>query len=235
MKADRSSTRPRFARLLLMPSHAVSRPAPRSFQPSALLHLLAEDGLAVPLELDEECRIECPAPWHAPDPERPRPFWIDQSRGRYVCHGCGLTGDAYAYLCNIRKWEPEKASRRLHDYYGWRVQRIAASLDAYTARVSRQAGLPRWFEEITPQPQATHWPLVRQHDYHNQHGRLVSRVTVWQAVPGSDTSRHVHREWTPATKKGGWWLSSPSQSRPPGSRPCGQTPPVSPAPATCRT
>ena len=149
-----------------------------------------------------------PAPWHAPDPERPRPFWIDQSRGRYVCHGCGLTGDAYAYLCDVRKWKPEEARRQLR-HYRWTDRRIAASEDAYAAMLSRQAGLPRWFEEITPQPQATHWPLVRHHDYRNPHGRLVSRVTVWQAVPGSDTSRHVHREWTPATRKGGWWLSSP--------------------------
>ena len=192
-----------------MPSHETSRHTLRSFPPSALLDLLAEDGIAVPLELDDECRIECPAPWHAPDPERPRPFWIDQASGRYVCHGCGLTGDAYAYLCNVRQWKPEKARHRLRRFYRWTERRIAASMNTYTVMLSRRAGLPQWFEEITPQPQATHWPLVRQHDYRNPHGRLISRVTVWQLVPGSDISRHVHREWTPATQQGGWWLSSP--------------------------
>ena len=192
-----------------MPSHEIFHRVPRSLPPLALLDLLIEDGIAVSRELGDEWRIECPAPWHAPDPERPRPFWIDQTRGRYVCHGCGLAGDAYAYLCDVRKWESEKVRHRLRHTYRWTERRIAFAEDAYAAMLSRQAGLPRWFKEMTPQPQATRWPLVRQHDYRNPHGRLVSRVTVWKAVPGNDPSRHVHREWTPATQEGGWWLSSP--------------------------
>lgn len=181
----------------------------RERAPSALLHMLAEDGIALPASDDRLVPVACFTGTHPSPDDQPLPMWIDTTAGRYGCQVCGVQGEALTYLLDQRGFIRRRARRRL-EQYGWSDTRIRLAEAAYYERL-RSKETPPYYDEISPgATRARTWPLVAAYDYRDYHDTLISRVTRWSKAPNFPlTTPHYHREWTPAHEQGGWWLSDP--------------------------
>lgn len=172
-------------------------------QAGVLETLLREDKVEVPSGGGAEKSIRCFSPHH--DDKRPS-MRVNLGEGVYKCHGCGMAGNVWTYLTDVRGLSTAEAADEL-DRRGWNEERVDHARGAAAARRARREGEPK----RVPQPYTSlghGTTAVAEHDYCLADGTLVFRMMRYASKRGGKTNRPKVMPFTP-TGEGDWWVCGP--------------------------
>lgn len=178
-----------------------------------LATLLAEDNIHLPAGGGAEKAILCFSPDHA---DKTPSMSVNVAKGLYNCKGCGIKGNAYKYLTEIRRLTPQEAMQKLEALGATPAHTSALQKDTQAA--SDQASrLPNRVPQIQTKAKVTKDLLadrVATHEYTDTEGNLafyVCRFEAWR-----DDKKHkdkTYRQFTPirdTAKYGeGFWRCAP--------------------------
>ena len=176
---------------------------------TVLEELLREDGIHVPRGGGVEKAIKCFAPDHN---DTTPSLSVNVVKGLYNCHGCGLTGNAYSYLTEIRGYSPAEAMRTL-EKAGATANHSSALQAQDKANKERAARLPRHTKDIYNKAKITKDVLGERtaiHTYATEDGEivfLVGRYEAWR--DGKEKKDKTFRPFTPSSDRGGYWVVAP--------------------------
>jgi len=173
----------------------------------ALLALLSEDGIKIPSSGGSEKSIRCFSPSHH---DTEPSMSVNIVKGMYFCHGCGIKGDAYTYLTEIRGMLPKEAADLLTDDHEWSPERLKTAQDAAREASNRKKGLPKLVDEPYTRLGKGKIKAIATHDYKALDGSLIVRVQRFSRPPEDFDGRKPPKvmPFTPASR-GGWWVCSP--------------------------
>ena len=177
---------------------------------TALLTLLEEDGVEIPMGEEPIRRIPCIRRDH----QQESPMWVHVVMGTFHCAVCGFAGDAYTYLGDIREIKSPRKRRRLLKGFGWPLNRIKRAELQYYQQKRAEQGLPPLLPALEPEKQRQ-WTVVGRYEYRTQSGRLVSVILRFAEFPNRASTRKYEREYTPVVTpvgeimEEGFWLSDP--------------------------
>jgi len=135
------------------------------------------------------------------------------SKGVYNCHGCGIKGNAYQYLTDIRRLDPATAKQALRDMGGSDAYVAAAQASAQEAQRQEQRE-PRWTKEPYGKARISKDTLADRVDlypYPDAAGNLVFQVGRYEAMrDDKDKPDKTFRPFTPCPEpRGGYWAVGP--------------------------
>lgn len=173
---------------------------------TVLHELLTVDGIELPAEGGADKLIECFSPHHTGEKLS---LSVNVATGRYQCHGCGITGDAYTYLTEIRALSAGAAADKLKMAGATEEQLAHFRAQAEAAR-ERREGLPK----IVKEPYETlgdEFTKLAEHDYVDPTGRTIFRVVRYKALR-ADAAKEKSLPFT-LRDDGQWWVSTPASHK----------------------
>ena len=173
-----------------------------------LQELLAEDGVRLPEGGGAEKSIKCFSPHHE---DSSPSMSVNVAKGLYRCHGCGIKGNAYQYLTDIRGWEPQRAMQRLEESGATREQ-TSTFVQRQAEHEASHAGRPKSVKEPYPRL-GDGSECVDESDYTNGEGDLVFRVCRYEQKSTKPKKRKTFLPFTKQPEPGGWWVCSPTHEQ----------------------
>ena len=168
---------------------------------STLEQLLEEDKVVFLASTDQEKPVNCLSANHEDDE---RSMTIDITNGTYWCRGCGIEGDALAYLRHIRGMEKQDALKKLQ-ILGWKQERIDVSQDRSAVQEDKQGGLPKHVDEPFAKLSKNSLSTAR-YEYLDANGNLICLVVAY-----SSKTQTKKISFTPSSR-GGYWVCGPLKS-----------------------
>ena len=177
---------------------------------SVLESLLAEDGHDIPTAGGTQKMIRCPSPHH--DDKNPS-CSVNLAEGVYKCFSCGIGGNAYGYLVDIRGLDTKDAMDILKAK-GWKEEGRTLLKEAHQNEANRKKGRPTQVEApltyIRNKSGQNIAQMISTHDYQTADGTLVCRVARYEKLIKEKVRVPKILPYTPRTG-GGWWLCWPTK------------------------
>ena len=179
-------------------------------QPLTILgRLLEQDGIHLPRGGGAEKSINCFSPHHDDDAKS---MSVNGSKGLYNCHVCGIKGNAYQYLTDIRLLRPADAERVLKEH-GATEQYVRAVVSAAEDAQRRNRREPPSTREPWMKAEVRKGLMgdrVALYDYLDADGRLVFKVGRYEATV-DDKDKPIKRfyDLTPKPDGSGYWVADP--------------------------
>ena len=183
-----------------------------TIKPDALSVLLEEDRISMPApNASGQIMINCFNPQH--DDKTPS-LAINKAKGMYYCHGCGIKGNAYTYLVDIRRYNKKKVMQKL-EQLGLTDERKDFQKEKWEDKERRKKGLPpkstwlhRWPLNSKGEPMRK-YKYVADYTYLDEEGNIIFIKRRWEDASDVDNIRKMFWIYTKASDDDGWWLSSP--------------------------
>ena len=178
----------------------------------ALSALLQKDGINLTKsKANGQIMTHCFNPNH--DDKTPS-LAINQATGVYFCHGCGIKGNAYTYLIEIKGESKDRAIEIL-EQFGWVSDKIKKEKEGYKRRKDARRGLPPFTKSLWPSPRDSKgkdmlsYKLVADYKYVDKEGCDMLIKRRWE---NREDVSHIKKTFALFTfaKKGGWWASKPT-------------------------
>ena len=141
---------------------------------------------------------------------------VNVAKGVYHCFGCGISGNEYNYLHDVRGYSSVDAAQYMKDEGRWSDEKtdwtIQKGIERDEELERNKSGFPSHSDRV-PQ-KMHHMPMVSEYDYRNSNGQLVFKVVKYGALKDGKVKK-TFMQLTPA-KQGGWWLCNPLKDNLPG-------------------
>ena len=166
--------------------------------------LLAEDGIHLPDAGGAEKAIKCFSPAHE---DTAPSMSVNVAKGLYLCHACGIKGNAYTYLTEIRGVSPKEAMQRLEEAGMTKPQTEAFAQRNKQFKADR-SGMPKPVRK--PYDQMKDHDLADEYRYVNEKGGLLWLVRRYEHRTVTGKSK-TFLPFTP-NPDGGWWVCAPTHA-----------------------
>ena len=156
---------------------------------SYLVSLLERDGVRFKDKSGSEWQTHCFLPTHG-GPDKNPSMSVDVTKGVYYCHKCGLGGNSYKYLTEVRNMSSAAAMKMMEEDGQVKPKGVKPSKDKFH------------LDEIPVSNRGLKSKL--EYDYRNEQGRLVMRVIRYSGIIDGQPQKKF-MQLTPAMD-GGWYM-----------------------------
>ena len=172
-----------------------------------LQQLLEADGIKVPTRGGAEKQMTCFNPFHK---DSSPSMSVNVAKGIYHCHGCGISGNAFTYLSEIRGYDTKQAVECLKEHGA--TETVVNSLEQMQRKaVADRKRLPYNSDTIpeTLRVNNIEYKATQKHEYRKADGTLAKVVMIYtqppETVPDGKKPRKEPRPFTPRSQGGWWW------------------------------
>ena len=167
-----------------------------------LIDLLREDGINLHGSGDN---LSALCPFHK---EKTPSFSVNVRKDVYLCHGCGVKGNAITYLKKYRGMSAREA-----------MQHIEGTLHSKPQASRQKPKGPRVFPKL-PAQNAAGAKRISVHEYHDAEGQLISAICRYEKFTDEQREEAKKRgrpyrkcdTWSPTN--GGWLAKGPREPKP---------------------